>query len=79
MTTTEKPIAIKFTYALEADGGFWIAYNNRTTDYTGDLAKVRGMVESNVIAKAMHQPGLWTFVRELSTTEREAWDQWGLV
>jgi hypothetical protein len=79
MTTNEKPIAIKFTYALEAYGGFWIAFNNGTTDYTGDLVKVRGMIESTVIAKALHQPGQWTFVQELSASEREAWNQWGLV
>ena len=69
-------IAIKFTYALEPLGGYWLAYSDRTTDYVYSLPisvcpAIRCLVHANV--------GMWMMTRKLSITEKMAWDHWALV
>lgn len=77
-------VAIKFTYALDSAGGYWLAMANRTTEYVSHLPanlslsiNARSNWETDQYCRA--NAGQWQRVGQWDSGMELAWKHWGLV
>jgi len=79
MSNSKQLVAIKYTYALEAHGGFWLAFSDRTTEYVTAVPRDLWSDHKCTGADAVRHPGMWQRTYLCVGSVRDAWNEWKLV